>query len=307
MPAHPQLRPDEPAAPAIAEMLLQVLDSLEATLPAVRKGRDLEALHAFRVAVRRTRVIGGQFKAVLPDQIASFMKKFDWLGSITGPVRDLDIYLVRLDAYEQAFPSVAPTAWLPLREAISRERRLAHRTLVHHLNTARYTTLVISWRAFLNTPPAGGSDSLLEPVVSARLWKLYRHLLAVGREALASTDNQKRHQVRITAKKLRYVLDAFEGLYPSALVQRLLRRLEGLQDILGDHHDLTVLRERLPAFGELVIAHHEDAVPTLLAMGRLDLLLERNQDRANQAFSERFIRLDDAGLRKRVKRAFVKP
>lgn len=297
--------PGEPAPRALSHTLLRILDILEAQLPGIRQGRDPEALHTFRVATRQTRALTGLFNAELgPDRIEAFRQAFEALGAVSGPVRDLDVYLQRLTGYERLFPTVAPPIWGPLREALTRERRAGRRALLRHLRSPRFLDLLASWRVLLESLATDEPGPSIEQVASKRIRKQYRRLLLVGREALEAGDDDKRHEARITAKKLRYLLEAFGGLFDPALVLSLLKRLKGLQDVLGDHQDLAVQRERLIAFGGQIVARDPDAVPTLMAMGRLDARLERHQSKAEKGFAKRFARLDEAGFRKRVKRAF---
>ena len=59
---------------------------------------DTEFLHDFRVAVRRTRATLKLTGDVLPDAMADrFAPDFKWLGDLTTPTRDLDVFLLGFD------------------------------------------------------------------------------------------------------------------------------------------------------------------------------------------------------------------
>lgn len=66
------------------------------------------------------------------------------------------------------------------------------------------------------------------------------------------------HNMRISAKRLRYTLEIFRSCYPPP-VENLLDQVKGLQELLGEIHDadvlVPVLQERLAS-----IAAEEDAV-----------------------------------------------
>ena len=71
----------------------------------VRAALDTEFLHDYRVAVRRTRSALSQLKGVFdPSRLAPFRKEFAWLGEVTGPLRDLDVYLLTLPDYRSELP-----------------------------------------------------------------------------------------------------------------------------------------------------------------------------------------------------------
>src|SRR5260370_19435602 len=105
-----ELDPAMPARMALAAVLLQLLDTLEANVPGTVRDIDTEFLHDLRVAVRRTRSalkLGGD---LLPADLADeYRPGFKWLGDLTTPTRDLDVHL-------PAF-SAAPTALTPARPA----------------------------------------------------------------------------------------------------------------------------------------------------------------------------------------------
>ncbi len=62
-------------------------------LPGLLADIDTEFLHDFRVAVRRTRATLKLGRPALPDEMRSrWEPEFKWLGDLTTPVRDLDVY-----------------------------------------------------------------------------------------------------------------------------------------------------------------------------------------------------------------------
>ena len=45
------------------------------------------------------------------------------------------------------------------------------------------------------------------------------------------------HELRLDCKKLRYLLEFLRSLYPSGQIERLIKSLKGLQDVLGQFQD----------------------------------------------------------------------
>ena len=89
-----KLRPAMPAREAVALLLLQQLDTLEANVDGVLHDVDTEYLHDLRIAVRRTRSALKLLGDVLPgDLTLRFAAEFRWLGDLTTPLRDLDVQL----------------------------------------------------------------------------------------------------------------------------------------------------------------------------------------------------------------------
>src|ERR1019366_9397169 len=80
------------AAPGVAEC---TLDTLEANVSGTIRDVDTEFLHDLRVAVRRTRSALKLAGDALPPGLARrFAPEFRWLGALTTPTRDLDVYLL---------------------------------------------------------------------------------------------------------------------------------------------------------------------------------------------------------------------
>ena len=103
-----RLTPGMPAGAAVAAVLTSLLDSLEANVTGTVRDIDTEFLHDLRIAV------GDQVRAeagrrALPGGLArQFRPEFRWLGDLTTPTRDLDVYL--LDYAGMAAGLVAATA-----------------------------------------------------------------------------------------------------------------------------------------------------------------------------------------------------
>ncbi len=63
----------------------------------LRADLDSEFLHDWRVAVRRTRCLLGQLKQVFPaGETRRLRSELGWLARLTGPLRDLDVFLLLL-------------------------------------------------------------------------------------------------------------------------------------------------------------------------------------------------------------------
>lgn len=110
--ADPAQRADE-AGKAILRRLLGELLANEA---GVLRNDDPECLHDFRIAVRRTRSALGQIKGIFPQKtVRRFAPRFAWLGTITSPPRDFDVYLLGFDDLKAGLPAPFQEAIEPLR------------------------------------------------------------------------------------------------------------------------------------------------------------------------------------------------
>lgn len=308
-----RISPDLRAEHAAAIVCRRLLDNMVANEDGVRHDLDVEFLHDFRVSVRCTRSALAQLKKVFPRHTAArFRREFKWLGSVTGAVRDLDVYLLKMDEYRASLPADAAEDLAPLNEFLRRHRRAERRRLVAALRSQRYRKLVENWRAFLDgdadgdSAPADGRRSVVE-VACARIWRAYRCVHRHGRIIDADTPAESLHELRIDCKKLRYLLEFFYSLYDEDDIAPLLKSLKRLQDNLGDFNDLEVQQRTLQKFAHQMEEEGLASVNCLLAMGRLlDHLLHR-QANERRRFGTCFKRFSATDNRTRFKRLFKPP
>jgi CHAD domain-containing protein len=289
-----QLEPGMRADQATRIILQRLLDIMLANEAGTRKGTDTEFLHDFRVAVRRTRSALGQIRGVLPQRILNrYRREFAWLGQITGNTRDQDVYLLNFDDYRNSLPASMQADIDPLQDFLHRHRQTEHKALVRALDSARYRRLVRDWRSFLEQPVNERSTlpnarRRVYELACRRIWRVYRRILKEGRAIEADSPAEALHELRKTAKKLRYLMEFFQSLYPAGRIKRLISILKSLQNNLGNFQDFAVQVHTLKRFSHQMVVEDKASAGTLLAMGMLIEGLERRQQQARQEFSERF-------------------
>ncbi|MEJ2698108.1 MAG: CHAD domain-containing protein [Desulfuromonadales bacterium] len=287
------LHPDMPAGEAARYILLSLLEAMRANEEGTLSDKDPEALHDFRVALRRTRSALGQFKRVLPKEaLERFRPEFAWLGEVTGPVRDLDVFLLRLDNYRQSLPEAFREDLTPLGRFLETRRQGERSRLSDSLASQRYLNLKRDWADFLGSPGGSGEPSEAEcPVAelaARRIRKVLRRALREGGGIGKDSPPEELHELRKTCKKLRYLLEFFQELYPPKKIARLISALKTLQDNLGDFQDFQVQSEALLQFADRMASEGEPSPRTLMAMGMLVGDLRHRQRQARDEFAGRF-------------------
>jgi CHAD domain-containing protein len=286
---------------AARRILLRLLDIMEANEAGSRVGTDTEFLHDFRVAVRRTRSALTQIKGVFPKRTVNHYKaEFAWLGQVTTPVRDLDVYLLNFDSYRESLPVSARTDIEPLRDFLHRHWGIEHRAMLKALDSVRYRRLVNNWREFLRraVPNRSSLPNATRPVLRVaceRIWRVYQRSLKEGRAIGADSPPEVLHELRKTCKKLRYLMEFFQSLFPSRRIKSPIRALKALQDNLGEFQDCAVQIATLKNFSHQMVAENNVPPDTLLAMGMLIDELERRQQAARREFAEKFGKFDSPG------------
>jgi CHAD domain-containing protein len=288
----PQARADA-ATQEILRFLCQVMRQNEA---GIIEDVDTECLHDFRVAIRRTRSALGQIKSVFSARLtARFKRDFAYLGSITNPLRDLDVYLLRQDRYQARLPEHLRADIEPLFASLQRQRAKAHTTLVRHLRSKKYATIMTDWEAFLTSlpEPAASAAQAARPILSVarkRIRKKCRAVVKLGTQLqlIDHPDDKSLHQLRIECKKLRYLLEFFSSLFVADDIAPLIKSLRRLQDNLGDFHDACVQQEALHTLANDWLSTTPESRRTLRAIDSLIGCLEGDKQTLGEAFSGLF-------------------
>ncbi len=307
-------RSDIAAASILHELFATMLRNEDGT----RRDLDSEFLHDFRVAVRRTRSALTQIPRVFPAQVVEhFRNEFKWLGSITGPTRDMDVYLLKMDAYEAALPEEIRGHLEPLRRFLVKRQRGEQRRLVRRLDSLRYGKIVRAWRQFLEEASSAGATEEatacpnasrpIRELASERIWKAWRRVWKKGRVIRDETPAEAFHKLRIDCKKLRYLLEFFRSLYPTKKIDGLVRALKQLQDNLGDFNDLEVQQEKLRELAHEMSDAGAASVDTLLATGELVTGFRLLQEKERRKFADRFARFSAPPNRQTFRDLFNQP
>ena len=287
-----------------------LLDIMVANEPGMRDDLDSEFLHDYRVSLRRMRSLLGQIKNVLPgDAVTRFRTEFQWLARGTSTKRDLDVLLLSLRRTSESLPADELAAFFAF---LSRKQLREQRLLERLLETTRYRALLAGWRDFLQDAPPGiaePSDAArpLVEVTSRRILRLYRRLVDNAVAIHDKTPADAIHQVRIEAKKLRYMIEATRSLHDRRDLDRIMDSLKRLQTVLGDFNDAQVQERNLLDSGRAVVEAGAGESRTLLTVGRLAenarnraVSLRSQVDRELSRFCKDGIRADFCRLFKRT-------
>ncbi|MDP3875833.1 MAG: CHAD domain-containing protein [Methylobacter sp.] len=287
------LAPDMRADIASKYIYSHLLKALKTNEQGTIADIDSEFLHDFRVAVRRTRAGLSQIKGIFPANIsAHYADFFSWLGQITGPTRDLDVYLLNFERYKSSLPESIREELNPLYDFLSAKQQKAQKELATKLQSDKYRSALTEWEQYLKEPCY---KQALEPnaklsikeLADRRLWKVFNRVLKEGKAITGTSEAETLHHLRKSCKKLRYLMEFFQSLYPEVEIKRLIKTLKGLQEVLGDFQDYAVQEHTLKHFSDEMIALNIPAA-TFLAMGVLIQDLDAHRCHARNEFAARF-------------------
>ncbi|MBA3339832.1 MAG: CHAD domain-containing protein [Geodermatophilaceae bacterium] len=294
-----------PASDAVVAVLRGFLCTVQRTLDGVLADLDIEFLHDFRVAVRRARstlkLAGDVLEPGAADQLGRDLK---WLGDLTSPTRDLDVYLLEVPAVSSGLQSAQPGDLAPFRDHLVRRRRTEFRRLVRGLRTARFRHALDHWLSVgLSAEPSEpGHLPSAGALAVDRLRRAHRRVVKRGRAIGADSAAEDLHDLRKRAKELRYLLEIFGPLHDPATHRAALKDLKALQEVLGNFQDGQVQGQAVREFAASLMQKRSAPAATVLAMGELAAQLDVRQQHARSEFAARFAAFDSSASRRRFRK-----
>ena len=195
---------DRPTADAVRRIARGQASEAAAALGRLRNRRDSEALHDFRVAVRRLRSVLRAYRRWLGRAGATKVRRrLQALGSATNPGRDAEVQLEWLEAQRATLGRGERTGLNWLMRGLRAARRENYAAARRHVRAdfARVAEML--------EKRLGELDAAAPPFRETFAALLRQHAadLEVRLAAIRGPDDEENaHEARISAKRLRYVL-----------------------------------------------------------------------------------------------------
>ena len=233
-----------PAQEGVRTRALELLEAARVERGRLDDAADVEAVHDFRVALRRLRSLLKAHRSRLGKKVDKVRRALGDVADATGPARDAEVQLEWLGGERPRLTAARRRAldWLCVRlEEQKGSGYQAVRTRAAH----DFDDLLGSARRRLGRFERDLSVPEEPPFAGA-----LAELLVENAEALAAkladvasaADEDKAHEARIVGKQLRYLLEPLADSEASgAAAKAPIKDLKGLQDVLGELHDAHVL------------------------------------------------------------------
>lgn len=239
-----------------AAVMLKQLQAMLIEVNGVRLGKDIEHIHRMRVASRRLRAALPLFMPCFSaKKAAAWEKSLRKVTRSLGAARDMDVQMECLSRFLAGVkvPQHIPGARrIHLRWAQQRQK-LQTRVLavLDEMQQSRIfekmgsALLPFTLGVDPNLPPPSGLYELADRAIGSALDEFLSFEPFITQPERIS----ELHQMRITAKKLRYTLEIFAPIYAEKLAP-IIMVLRNAQDLLGEIHDCDVWAQALPQFLE---------------------------------------------------------
>lgn len=274
----------------VTTVALGFLKAAKLQVPHLDNPDEPEALHDFRVALRRLRSCLKAYRDYPECRVGKKrLKSIKALARTTNPPRDSEVMLQWVQGKHDVLDGDA-------RQVLERwETRLQQETEQGYADAIavirkRFPSLYRKLKRKLKKMRRRASSRQYGEETLVLLAKLDRELVAQLHQAQHSDKPETLHRARIIGKQVRYLITPLED--DSERVKTAVSECKQFQDLLGDINDAHVRQQALIAHGaEEVVAYLHDRVEQVLSGNereRLDpvssllTLLTMNQDELEQ-------------------------
>ena len=148
--------------------------------------------------------------------------------------------------------------------------------------------------------PGLAGDARFRQAAGRVILTRWRETMSYRDGTLLGDDIEELHSMRVSSRRLRAAMDAFEGAFPRKTFRPLLRQVKEITDVLGDARDLDVAIERLSASLADTPTDERPGIEGLVARYREERAAESPQ------IAALFARIEDDGFEERLARYMAK-
>ncbi len=267
---------DLPVEKAVTHIAFGHLDNAATQLANIGRPGQREALHDFRVAIRRTRSVLRAYRTWLGKAGGrKVRRRLADLASATNAGRDAEVQIEWLEARRSALrrSERAGLNWLLRR--LREEKRNNYATARQQVRNdfAKVNGVVRT----LLAEHIAGEPTLFRWAFGTLLQEhaqdLFTHLTSIR----SASDKRRTHEARLAGKRLRYLLEPIAPALKKG--KGSVNRLKQLQDLLGELNDVHILAATVASTVKRVSSKKTQRMHELALEGKdRELARERRRD-----------------------------
>ncbi len=297
------LEPYESTIVAIQSIFMALTMRLDKERKRLLKNSNTpEALHQFRVSIRRIRSVMDIFKAfLLPHWYALHRRNLSFLMTQTNSSRDRDVLLKQLPFYRSLLPDDMQKGLIPLQELLLKKKEVSDNNLLvlaeNELLKYEITSLL---RPGIKHYSSG--EAVNQPIVITAMQIVenrVNNIIKKGKILDLNSTDEEYHKLRIKYKKLRYFTETMQSLANPKKYKESVRSMKKIQTILGDLNDYQVQQSLLLSLSDEPELQGDKSKN---AMDLLDTKLEEFKKKKEELFKKKFIEMLE--YKKRIKHLF---
>ncbi len=279
-----------------ADPIVQNIKAIKAEITGVRQAKDKEHIHRMRVASRRLRAALAIFHDCLPAKRSLlWARDIRSLTRALGAARDTD---VQIEVVREIYTVVAEKVNKPgirrLLLRLKQQRKALQERVQKTLEQLEKSSSLENISSKFEHLISGGQTL---PAKKDQLYRLaYETINDRLNEFLAYEVyirrveyKQELHAMRIAAKKLRYTMEIFNGLFPGEITNAI-QAARKTQEWIGAIHDCDVWIEYIPRFLEKELTRMQKfyghSGPSRYIEPGLEYFLKNRKEQRNKLYKD---------------------
>lgn len=269
-----QLNPAQPLDAEVRRIAADLIDHAVAQIDSADEAPH-QTVHEVRKDCKKLRGLLRLIRPAAPGLYQRENAAFRDAAARLSALRDTEAAIETFDALIDHFSAnIEPESLAPLRQRLEDHRAqvaAGTQALDELLARARTDLLAARERVPDWELPSDGADDAEWSLIGPGLRKTYKRGRRAMREAYAQPSVAAFHEWRKRAKYLRYQFRLVRAAWPGVL-KATYKEVEHLGDLLGDDHDLAVLKQVIDEAEALSPSHDPEQILLALAAQRSEQL-----------------------------------
>jgi CHAD domain-containing protein/CYTH domain-containing protein len=225
--------PDLSPIDAMRVILYKYTLSILAYRKRIIKHDDIEDLHQFRINIRKSRAFLKEFGFLFPKKYHRyFNENLDKFATNTNQKRDLDVIKDRLLQLDESHDIIQKDIKQKQKKEQKNIRKMLKSKTFDHFFQA-YQQALKQETLITSENNKGNIDHTAKKVIT----DLHHHIIQKITDLEKDFDAKKLHKIRISFKRLRYLLEEFQHIFGEKKIEKMIKKGKKLQNLLGDFND----------------------------------------------------------------------
>ncbi len=236
-------RSETTTSKVLQALFIELIYEAKSRVPAVLTQNDDEELHQYRVALRKMHSILHEFANCMDRDIHGLLKlELKSMIDPTNELRDMDVFLDNMDAYRAMLQSKHKKSLKSVEKRLKKERDRSFDGVKSFVKSPEYVSMlsVVNDLTKEDKFYSSCSQNPIDKVLKNLLAQRYDAIRSEAK-ALSPKEGPKAfHKLRLSVKKLRYLVDTFAHLFEPGSYTKVSKRLKSFQTRLGRLHDIHI-------------------------------------------------------------------
>jgi len=193
----------------------------------------IEDLHQFRINIRKSRAFLKEFGFLMPKKyLTYFNENLAYFATQTNQKRDLDVINERLEELDKDHKMI--------KKDIRQKCEQEHQNIQKMLKSQTFNDFFFAYQDILTKETlitSNNDTGSIEETARQVITYLHHKIITKIDDLEKDFDVYKLHKIRISLKKLRYLLEEFQHIFGEEKIEKMIDKGKKLQTLLGDFND----------------------------------------------------------------------